>query len=206
MGTIVEWLQDYPGDLCDPETTRLFKAIVKQTEDYMFMAHLTVELTMFEEALPIYEDLDTSWSVNRAGALSTSTSKKRQSILSSSELVIDGEVLYDLDSNLSRSDIGTPIKTHHDPSSVSLLVDDEASVVMARGMSGSDSRLPSTSDKKSGSGISTSSSPSGGSDSPVQWTAAVHWVMNNDPVQFAADLTRMQWELFRSIRVGLDRS
>jgi hypothetical protein len=200
VGTIIEWLQDYPGDLCDPETIRIFKTIIKSVEGYMFMAHLVVELTMFEEALPIYVDLDASWSIKPSTAVST---KRLSSILSPSELVVDEGVMYDLDSNLSRSDIGSPFKPRQNPhgSTASLLVDEEASVVMRRKFSGSDSKLTSTTSNTD----EKSATPSPPSDAPAQWTAAVQWIMNNEPLHFAVELTRIQWELFLSIRVSLPR-
>lgn len=111
--------------------------------------------------------------------------------------------MYDVDSNLSRSDIGSPFKPRQNPhgSTASLLVGEEASVVMRRKFSGSDSKLTSTTsntDKKS----VTLTPPS---DASAQWTAAVQWIMNNEPLHFAVELTRIQWELFLSIRVSLPR-
>jgi hypothetical protein len=198
-GTLIDWLKEYPGDLCDPEATRLFKSILALVGDHFFMAHLTVELIMIEDGIPIYVDIDTSWSCK----LVESTS--RQSISLSHELLVDG--LYDLDAILSPTDIdtGTPIKSNHlSRSTGSLLIDDEASVIMERRISNTDSR----SDKRStgtGAGSVSGSGSLSTDSSPGQWTTAVNWVMNNDPLQFAAELTRMQWDLFLTIRVSLYR-
>lgn len=199
-GTIIEWLQDYPGDLCEPETIPIFQSIIKSVEGYMFMAHLVVELTMFEEALPIYVDLDTSWSVKPISAADTLT-ERQSTILPPGELKLDEGVMYDLDANLSHSENGcSPVKARQYPhgSTASLLMNEGASVMMGRNFSGSDSKLASTttmSDKKSVSSTSIS-------DGPTQWATAVQWIMNNEPLHFAVELTRIQWELFMSIRVS----
>jgi hypothetical protein len=47
-----------------------------------------------------------------------------------------------------------------------------------------------------------SSSTLGGTDERHQWTHALTIVLNDDPRHFAAELTKMQWDLFEDIRVG----
>jgi hypothetical protein len=207
-GALIDWLKDYPGDLCDPEATRLFKEILGHVVDYVFMAHLTVELSMIEDAIPIYVDLDTSWAVKPIGSLPLALSHTAGP--RDLDLVVDG--IYDLDimSPISEFDTHTqtPVKKYS-ASSTSLLMDEEASVVMERKLSGSgsDSRLAlslSMSDKRSFGSVSGSGngSNSTGDTSHVQWASAVHWVMGHEPVEFAVELTRMQWDLFLTIRVG----
>jgi hypothetical protein len=199
-GALIDWLKDYPGDLCDPEATRLFKEILGHVVDYFFMAHLTVELSMIEDAIPIYVDLDISWAKRPIGSLPLahpSTDGPRDL-----DLVVDG--IYDLDMMSPISEIDTHTQTpvkKYSASSTSLLMDEEASVVMERKLSGSgsDSRLAlslSMSDKRSLGSSST------GDASHVQWAGAVHWVMGHEPLEFAVELTRMQWDLFLTIRVG----
>jgi hypothetical protein len=166
--------------------------------DYFFMAHLTVELSMIEDAIPIYVDLDISWAIKHIGSLPlahTNTNGPRNL-----DLVVDG--IYDLDmmSPISEIDTQTPVKKYS-ASTASLLMDEEASVVMERKLSGSgsDSRLAlslSMSDKRSLGSNST------GDASHVQWASAVHWVMGHEPLEFAVELTRMQWDLFLTVRVG----
>jgi hypothetical protein len=195
-GALIDWLKEYPGDLCDSEATRLFKAILAHVVDYFFMAHLTVELIMIEDGIPIYVDLDSSWSFKSASPSNLDTNTDTR-LSAPQELVIDS--MYELDimspTDLDDHENDTPLK-RLPPSTGSLLVDEETSVIMERRLSGSDSRvaLSSHSDKDKKSFVS--------SDKPSEWSAAVGWVMNHDPLEFAAELTRMQWDLFVTIRVS----
>jgi hypothetical protein len=138
-GALVDWLKEYPGDLCDPEATRLFKAILAHVVDYFFMAHLTVELIMIEDGIPIYTDFDISWSLKPA---SSSNIETKSNINAPQELVVDS--MYELDimspTDLDDTEIDTPLK-RLGPSTGSLLVDQETSVIMERRLSGSDSRV-----------------------------------------------------------------
>jgi len=193
-GALVDWLKEYPGDLCNPEATRLFKAILAHVVDYFFMAHLTVELIMIEDGIPIYVDLDSSWSLKPAASSNPDT---KANIDVPQQSVIDS--MYELDimspTDLDDAENDTPLK-RLPPSTGSLLVDEETSVIMERRLSGSDSRvaLSSHSDKDKKSFMSF--------DKPSEWSAAVCWVMNHDPLEFAVELTRMQWDLFFTIRVS----
>jgi hypothetical protein len=202
-GALVDWLKEYPGDLCDAEATRLFKAILALVVDYFFMAHLTVELSTIEDGIPIYEDLDASWSIKPGNPSAP------EPVVPVHEVAAGHDSLYDLDimsptevddnDNDNGNDTDTPLG-RLPPSTGNLLVDEEASVIMERRLSGSDSRVALSSqwDKRSLSfGI-----PSAG-DHSSEWQAAVAWVMNNDPLEFAAELTRMSWDLFVTIRVSL---
>jgi hypothetical protein len=196
-GALVDWLKEYPGDLCDPEATRLFKAILAHVVDYFFMAHLTVELIMIEDGIPIYTDFDISWSLKPA---SSSNIETKSNINAPQELVVDS--MYELDimspTDLDDTEIDTPLK-RLGPSTGSLLVDQETSVIMERRLSGSDSRvaLSSHSDRDKDKKAFVER------EKPSEWSAAVGWVMNHDPLEFAAELTRMQWDLFVTIRVSL---
>lgn len=207
-GTLIDWLQAYPGDLCDEETTRLFRVILELVQPHMFMAHLSVELTMIDRDISTYTDLDLSWSLKPPGLTPVSASTRRKSILMPDELVIDGDVLYDLDANLSRSDAGTPVK-ETSASASSLQVAEEASIIMNRVDSGSDSRLASAStvsdrDYKSVHSFYPDGNAVAHAQMHAQWTAAVNWIMTNDPAAFAIELTRLHWELFCAIRVSHD--
>jgi len=193
-GALIDWLKDYPGDLCDPEATRLFKEILAHVVDYFFMAHLTVELSMIEDAIPIYVDLDTSWAKK---PVELAQFQPVTNVPRDLDLVADG---YDLDVMSPISEVDTPIKKYSH-STASLLMSEEASVVMERKLSGSgsDSKLAlslSLSDKRSLGSSST------GDTGHVHWAGAVHWVMGHEPMEFAVELTRMQWDLFLTIRVG----
>jgi hypothetical protein len=197
-GALVDWLKEHPGDLCDPEATRLFKAILAHVVDYFFMAHLTVELIMIEDGIPIYTDFDISWSLKPASSFNPDTNTNTN-INAPQELVIDS--MYELDimspTDLDDHEIDTPLK-RLGPSTGSLLVDEETSVIMERRLSGSESRVALSShsdrDKDKKSFIER--------ENPSEWSAAVGWVMNHDPLEFAAELTRMQWDLFVTIRVS----
>ena len=195
-GALVDWLKEYPGDLCDPEATRLFKAILAHVVDYFFMAHLTVELIMIEDGIPIYTDFDISWSLKPASSFNPDTNTN---INAPQELVIDS--MYELDimspTDLDDHEIDTPLK-RLGPSAGSLLVDEETSVIMERRLSGSESRvaLSSHSDRDKDKKFLIER------EKPSEWSAAVGWVMNHDPLEFAAELTRMQWDLFVTIRVS----
>ena len=192
-GAMVDWLKEYPGDLCDPEATRLFKAILAHVVDYFFMAHLTIELIMIEDGIPIYVDLDSSLSLKPTSSSNPDTTTN----ITPQELVIDS--MYELDimspTDLDDHELDAPLK-RLPPSTGSLLVDEETSLIMERRLSNSDSRvaLSSHSDKDKKSYIER--------EKPSEWSAAVGWVMNHDPLEFAAELTSMQWDLFVTIRVS----
>lgn len=200
-GAMIDWLQAYPGDLCDDETTRLFRIILEMIRPQLYMAHLSVELIALERDLPNLTDLDLSWSIKPFDPSSAhvSTSTRRKSMLMSDELVIDSDVLYDLDANLSHSEAGTPDKAAS-ASASSLQVAEEASVIMSRVTSGSESKLASM----TASNVSSVYSDDGQiqARAQTQWTAAVNWIMTNDPASFANELTRLHWELFCNIRVS----
>lgn len=192
-GALIDWLKGYPGDLCDSEATRLFKAILALMVDYFFMAHLTIELIMIEDGIPIYTDLDQSWSLQSSNLPSNhvgGNASAPQALVVDSLYELDIMSPTELDENDNNSD--APLK-RLPPSTGSLLVDEEASVIMERGLSGSDSRVALSyhSDKRSV-----------GSDNPSEWQAAVTWIIEHDPLEFAAELTRMQWDLFVTIRVS----
>ena len=193
---MVDWLKEHPGDLCDPKATQLFKAILAHVVDYFFMAHLTIELIMIEDGIPIYTDFDASWSLKPTSSSNPDTTTTTN-ITAPQELVIDA--MYELDimspTDLDDHENDTPLK-RLPPSTGSLLVDEETSLIMERRLSNSDSRvaLSSHSDKDKKSYIER--------ENPSEWSAAVGWVMNHDPLEFAAELTRMQWDLFVTIRVS----
>lgn len=206
---MIDWFQAYPGDLCDDESTRLFRVVLGLVDKHMFMAHLTVELVMIDRKISTFSDPDTSWSLEPPGQ-QHHHARRKSVMLSPDELVIDDDVLYEFDdSTISRSEAGTPIKDRTGDMSVSassLQMAEEASVIISRVDSGSETRFASTtaasaSDGKSvnSSGAATSASANA---SPAQWTAAVTWILHNDPVLFATELTKLQWELFRAIRVS----
>ena len=190
-GALVDWLKEYPGDLCDPEATRLFKAILALVVDESFMAHLTVELIMIEDGIPIYVDIDSSWSIQPdQSAVDLHATQIQERVESVYELDIMSPTELDdgndtpLELELKRLPLSTASST----------MNDEASVVMERKLSGSDSMIAlSHSDKRFLSSAGDHSS---------EWQAAVGWVMNHDPLEFAAELTRMQWDLFVTIRVS----
>ena len=200
-GTIIDWLQAYPGDLCDTETTRLFRVILEMITEHTFMAHLTVELITINNQIPSLTDPDTSWSFKPAGSISMSN--RRKSIMNPDELVLDNDLLYELDS-ASRSEVDTSIQDRG-ASTSSLQVAAEASVIINRVASASDSKLAtvsSSSDKETKSiySGSASASPLTGSDGGQQWAAAISWIMDNTPEHFASELTRLQWGSFCEIR------
>lgn len=206
-GAIIDWVQAYPGDLCDVETTRLFRLILDSITEHTFMAHLTVELIDIDKRIPTFTDPDKSWALRPPGSISMSN--RRKSMMMPDELVLGDDLLYELDTDhsLSRSEVNTPIKDRG-ASTSSLQVAEEASAIMNRVTSASESKLATVSsmsdkDNKSIYSGSASASPSASAasdGSPVQWTAAVSWIMNNQPEHFASELTRLQWDLFSAIR------
>jgi hypothetical protein len=171
----------------------------------MFMAHLSVELITLDSEISTLTDLDLSWSIKPPGlaSASASASTRRKSMLMPDELVLDDDVLCDLDADLSRSDAGTPIKGAS-ASASSLQVAEEASIMINRVISESESKLASisasnTSDRDHS--IHTDDGLAQGR-AQTQWTAAMNWIMTNDPSAFANELTKLHWELFSTIRVS----
>ena len=178
-GALVKWSHAYPGDLKDDQTHALFLRIIHLNLKHTFMAHMTEDLVKVEQNLDNVVDVDTSWTIKvKSGSLALS---------STSELVIDTEVLYDFDSAIEKSSISTPFKeSTGSVSSTSLAADANESGSLPRNRSGSEPRYP----------LDLRQEDAG----PSKWTGAVQTVLAAEPRTFAAELTRMQWELFSSIR------
>lgn len=153
------------------------------------MAHLTADLAAIEENLDDVVDVDASWSHRTSGGNATVASVPSTA---QTELLIDGEVLYDFESTLVRSDTDTPPVKESTPSlrtasTTSIAVEDVQAQRKGSNpilVSGSDEfklyRLPEDLNK---------------------WAAPLRYVLMADPRAFAMDLTRVQWKLFVAIRV-----
>lgn len=178
-GALIKWAHAYPGDLKDDETHALFLRIIQLNLKHTFMAHMTEDLIKMEQNLENVVDVDTSWAMKvKSDSLALS---------SPSELVIDTDVLYDYDSALEKSSISTPLNgSNGSVSSSSLAANANESGSIPRKRSGSEPRYPSDL-RQDDTGAS-------------KWASAVQTLLTTDPRTFAAELTKMQWELFSSIR------
>ncbi|KAK4687572.1 hypothetical protein P7C73_g2543, partial [Tremellales sp. Uapishka_1] len=206
-GALIDWTARYPGDLASADTQSIFHELLNLILKYTFMAHLTVDLVAVEQSLPGVIDIDSSWSIKKLPSLSLVSHSPEES-RSASELMVDGELIYELESSLDKVSIDSPASKHtHSSKSMSTtsLIEADAAAMM-RKRSGSDPRLMdfTTNSTSISEGSASSSGPrSTHSNEEVgngRWAPAVLFVMTSDPKQFAMDITRLQWELFSAIR------
>ncbi|EIW70717.1 hypothetical protein M231_02629 [Tremella mesenterica] len=181
-GALIKWTNTYPGDVKNEETHTIFLQVIRLNLKNTFMSHLTEDLIRIEQSLSDVEDVDTSW------ALKTTEGSSVASITSPTELVIDNELLYELDSSLGRSSVGTAATPKESTPSLasSMGVDNPESSAMARQRSTSNPPRPPL--------------PHPDDLDAHRWSSAVSTLLSSDPRTFAAELTKLQWELFASIR------
>jgi hypothetical protein len=212
-GGLIDWTSRYPGDVVDEDTQSLFRELVATTLRHTFMAHLAAELVQIEQTLYSIIDVDRSWAL---GGRSSSSRNNDDPLPSSTgtELVIDNDVLYELDSSVTRSDSerltkeSTPSTKSMSTSSLGGFDTDSAmSMSMSAGLGAAAPPLPRNG-SRSGSGsesrlMSGWTADDRGEDLGfARWAHAFAFVVNSDPRVFAVELTRMQWRLFSDIRVS----
>ena len=191
-GALIDWTSRYPGDIAGTTTQEMFRealgVLLKQT----FMSHLTVDLVLIENSLFEVTDIDASWSVKATGIKSSLPSS------SQTELYLDGEVLYDFESPMGKSELSTPITTKNPStrtlSSASIGV--EPQIEAKRSRSASDPRLASFPSDE----IKLEHLMDEGSTG--RWAIAYNQIMTTDSRTFAIELSKMQWQLFVAIRVS----
>ncbi|ODN79845.1 hypothetical protein L202_03739 [Cryptococcus amylolentus CBS 6039] len=212
-GALVDWTTRYTGDICEPITADIFSEIVSLLLKHTFMAHLLSDLVTAQNLLPQRTDVDQSWSLKPESDPPHSAT---------SELVIDSEILYDLekfDDGQGSDSFGRMTGSTNSVSTSSLALDSQ------RRRSGSEPRpttnlvhpppppLPQQKTEKEGSVSSGKSRSASGSHkkldviphlndevSEARWGYAINSVLRMDPRTFAAELTRLQWELFENLR------
>jgi hypothetical protein len=202
-GALIDWTARYPGDLADDVTQSMFREMLAMILRHTFMAHLAADLVQIEQSLYSAVDIDRSWGLS---APATSNLNVDDSLPSatSTELVIDNDVLYDFESIVGTSESerpgkeSTPSSKSISTSSLGLGLEAESAAVIhhARRRSGSDPRL------LDGYAVEERSEDVGF----ARWSHAFAFVINSDPRMFAVELTRMQWSLFVQIRVGFPAS
>lgn len=210
-GGLIDWTSRYPGDVVDEDTQSLFRELVAIILRHAFMAHLAAELVQIEQTLYSTVDIDRSWALG--GRLPSS--RKNDDPLPSStgtELVIDNDVLYELDSSATPSE-SERLTKESTPSTKSMSTsslggfDTDSAMSMSVGLGTAVPPLPRNG---SGSGSGSESRLMGawtaddrGEDLGfARWAQAFAFVVNSDPRVFAVELTRMQWGLFSDIRVS----
>lgn len=193
-GALIDWTSRFPGDLRDLETQSLFREVLAIIIEHHFMGHLSVDLVNVEHSLGTVVDVDMSWSsrVPADGEASTASA-------SNPELLIDGVALDDDDSSLAQSEIDTPttkdenIPSRDSSSSSSLGVVNDTAPRMLRKRSGWELFA---------SGDSVENSPVPLTHGTSRLEKASLLVLESDPRVVAAELTGMQWELFKAVRVS----
>ncbi|ORY34095.1 ras guanine nucleotide exchange factor domain-containing protein [Naematelia encephala] len=189
-GALLDWTTRYPGDLASEQTRATLRDILELLLKYTFMAHLTADLVSVEQSTHGIVDIDASWSL-RLGRSAASVAS------TSTEIDVDKELLYDLDS----LDTGDKDKapSGHSVSTTSLQAP-EPGMQLNRNKSRSFTKLVRAGSDDSG--MSASRFGLGGNDDVgfPRWTAAWTYVVQQDANDFAMELTRMQWELFSAIR------
>jgi hypothetical protein len=193
-GALIDWTLRYPGDFAEAQTQAKFREIVRLVLRHTFMAHLTSDLVVFERGLPNIIDVDASWSVRET--LGISTVKPRPD----TDLVIDSELLYDLDSTIDDSIISTKEQTasSRSISTSSLGVEGDSGLHSRRASMSVPTRFrdPNSDNGKFGMGMQD-----GGEFG--KWSGAFDYFLNTEVKTFAVELTKMQWELFAAIRVSM---
>lgn len=218
-GALVDWIGQYPGDAVDPTVHAVLLDIVAGALEQPFMSHLTKELVRIENSLESAIDVDASWSLDPN---KDSSSVKRSS--SSSQLVLEQEGVYDLDPSVAPSEksialrktatVGTNATTATSGTTGS--ASDPTSSVPSLGTMGSDDVPASTLKRAAAAGVpALTPTPMMRNPSLVgmglgedfgnsKWAHAFGVVVNADARVFAVDLTRMQWERFKTLRVSED--
>lgn len=158
------------------------------------MAHLTADLATAEEMLGDTVDVDASWSYKKSDGTTTASSSSIPPA-TPTELLIDGEVLYDFDSTLIRSETDTPPSKEMTPSLRTVSTTSIAVEEQRGSRNGSNPKLVN--------GIEDSRIHRGLDERANSWAGALHYLFNVDPKGFATDLTRVQWQLFVAIRVSI---
>ncbi|ORX36746.1 ras guanine nucleotide exchange factor domain-containing protein [Kockovaella imperatae] len=192
VGGLVDWTRSYPGDFADLAVEQKLRTIIHETSSHLFMAHIFGDLVEFEERLPHLIDLDKSWSSDNR--MSKTLDVLSVPLSAASELVLDNNVLYDFESSVGKSNTGTlpttandsPAPSFHTRSTHSLQPEDsypQREQVAHPKPRAEFYRHGVMEDAGFG-----------------RWTAAANYLLNSDPATFAAELTRAQWSLFRTIR------
>lgn len=158
------------------------------------MAHLTADLAAVEENIGDVVDLDASWSYKPSDIDGAETVSSMASAIQT-ELLFEGEMLYDFESTLVRSETDTPPSKEITPSLRTGSTTSIAVEEMQTSRNGSNPKLSNESDD---------SRIHRGLDEGVnKWSGALRHVLTVDPKSFAMDLTRVQWQLFIAIRVSV---
>jgi hypothetical protein len=212
-GALIDWTMIYPGDFESSVAQEPFKEIFHTVVELPHLAHLAGELAIFVGKLDTIVDLDKTWAFidsNTPGDSAIDGDLPEDLAMS-----IHGEYLHYANSpstssvltegsgrtyrkSLSTSSLPQPLQS-------ASTVDFPPDLTGMRGGSGSDlSKHEESSDASRSIRGTVDSSDSGkGQDhSGGKWSAALLWLSRSDERHIASELTRYQWELFSSIRVG----
>lgn len=194
-GALIDWTSTYTGDLAEEPVQDLFREILALVLRYPVISHLVQDLIDIEQNLFDIIDLDVSWSLKSTTSQSTADDTVPRT--PASEVLIDSDVIYDIES--LKSDGGdkgskeAASASTHSISTSSLGLEETSGSGSQSQKSASEPRL-----------ISLPAETSPTSDYGfARWSHAFAYLVNSDARAFAVELTKMQWEVFKGIRVSL---
>lgn len=200
-GALIDWTSTYPGDLADEPTARIFREILDIIFQLTYMAHLAVELVDIEAQIGSVPDVDDSWSYKgpqKPAPARASTAPLPSPTGEGQAHAVDG-------SSMSHIASTTGALPDSDSPTASMISRTQTMQTPAGGANTPGSYFPlqpirseSTKSSITSTSIPSTISPEG----PGSLQYAANYVLNIEPKEFAAELTRMHWQLFRSIRVS----
>jgi len=193
-GALFDWSSRYPGDLSGAETQKLFRETLAVILKHTFMAHLIADLVLIEQSLPDLADVDASWSLT--SAIDFASASKLAA--SESQFTVNGDQVNhsgsSLDGNQNEQSVTKETSySSHSLSTPTLNVGNDAAAPTYRKMHGSAPILLDQPGKLDNPDDDARSSG---------WTAAMAYLLNNEPRAIAMELARMQWRYFRAVRVS----
>ncbi|KAE8537841.1 hypothetical protein D1P53_005902 [Cryptococcus gattii VGV] len=209
-GALVNWTSRYPGDCVSMSTPIIFGEIIALLFKYTFMAHLISDLISIQNGLLKATDPEESWSMLSHDVTS-------HSVEDGAGVLIHNERVRKLDDNEGGDEMDSIERKA--ASNLSASTDTVQLEGVKHRQSESDSRrieilsgISTVGKDGSLSGSQHSHTRSGGASyrmngmqisnevAEAKWGTALNMVMRMEPKVFAAELTRMQWELFLGIR------
>lgn len=209
-GALIEWTTTYPGDLEDETTQAVFRETLAIVLRHPSLASLASDLSLVEANLFEAKDVDRTWALKTGRGGGSSRPATPRSISGSSiRLARQSPRLRNGDSPTSPpggtrpNSVALPPNPESEPAPSATASRVSLTSPSRPSSSASNVRLMRT-PSSSRPGTSHGDSAGKHDQMPHYWTQAFTFVISTDPRSFALELTKLQWELFRAVRVSLD--
>ena len=194
---LVRWTILYPGDFADGRAKAALRETITIIDRHSFMSHILGELLAFETKLDSMVDLDASWSFKSTTVTATPSSVD-------TELVIEGQIVYDFEESLLTKAESTSTADNASNKASSSSIRSSPSVHSLGNnklhrRSFSETRLAGYHGATPGADLLRLNRHADALQ--AKWAGGITYVMTCHPKEFAAELTKVQWEMFESIRV-----